>query len=163
MAKSSWYDTAQICKNGHLINAMAKSYPDSNQKFCQICGSETITNCENCKTPIRGSYHSSSMILLGVKFEIPKYCDNCGHSYPWTESKLQAAKQMVDLFEKLTPDEREVLKTNLDDLIRDSPQSEPSAYNFKKIMAKVGKESAGIMRGILVDIVSESIKKIIWP
>jgi hypothetical protein len=55
---NGWYDTAQICINGHIINSMSKSHPEHNKKFCDKCGAQTITNCPNCNAPIRGYYHA---------------------------------------------------------------------------------------------------------
>ncbi len=56
-----WYDTAQICINGHVINSMSKSHPEHNKKFCDKCGEPTITNCPKCNAPIRGHYHEPHM------------------------------------------------------------------------------------------------------
>ena len=53
----NWYDTAQICINGHVINSMSISHPEHNKKFCDKCGALTITNCPKCNTPIKGHYH----------------------------------------------------------------------------------------------------------
>ena len=58
----SWYDTAQICTNGHVVNSMSKSHPEHNRKFCDKCGAPTITNCQNCKAPIRGHYHEPPIV-----------------------------------------------------------------------------------------------------
>jgi len=52
-----WYDTAQICMNGHIINSMSKLHPEHNRKFCDKCGEPTITNCQKCNSPIPGHYH----------------------------------------------------------------------------------------------------------
>ena len=52
-----WYDTAQICMNGHVINSMSISHPEHNKKFCDKCGAPTTTNCPKCNTPIKGHYH----------------------------------------------------------------------------------------------------------
>ena len=46
------YDVAQICLNGHVINAYAKSEPNRNQKFCDECGASTMMQCEQCNTDI---------------------------------------------------------------------------------------------------------------
>jgi len=42
------YDVAQICLNGHVINTLAGSHPESNKKFCSNCGSMTIMRCLEC-------------------------------------------------------------------------------------------------------------------
>lgn len=152
------YDVAQICLNGHMVNSTAVSSPEFNEKFCQKCGAETITKCPFCTTPIRGYFHSTGVISL-AEDEIPSFCHNCGKSFPWTESKIQAAQEFADELEELTKEDRELLKKSLPDLVRETPQSKIAESRFKRIMSKVGKESIESMRSILVDILSETIRK----
>ena len=154
------YDVAQICINGHVINPSYSSFPQFNQKFCDTCGAPTIINCGYCNTTIRGRYHGHITI---AEFKPPSFCHECGKPYPWTESKLKAAKELSDEFENLTPEERETLKKSLDDIVRDTPQTPVASTRFKKIVAKAGKVAADGLRDILVDIASEAAKKIIWP
>ena len=33
--REHWYDTAQICTNGHIINSNARSEPEKNKDFCE--------------------------------------------------------------------------------------------------------------------------------
>ena len=163
--EDSWYDTAQICMNGHPINCMSVSSPEHNKKFCDRCGAKTITNCENCSTPIKGFYHNPWAIRPGnLSWFTPRsFCDNCGKPYPWTEAKLKAAQELSDELDNLSPEEREILKKSLDDIIRDTPQTTVAANRFKKLVAKAGKVAADGFRDILVDVLSEAAKKIIWP
>jgi hypothetical protein len=91
MGKDNWYDTAQICLNGHLINPWAVSSPERNQNFCGECGIKTITDCPHCKEAIRGRYHSRVFTLTA--FYPPKFCYHCGQPYPWTEAAIEAAKE----------------------------------------------------------------------
>ena len=51
------YDIAQICREGHVVNTMARDYPESNEAFCAKCGSATVTACDGCQAAIRGHYH----------------------------------------------------------------------------------------------------------
>jgi hypothetical protein len=51
--RDNWYDVAQICLNGHVINDSVKKYPQHNKKFCDKCGVATINNCPNCNTEIQ--------------------------------------------------------------------------------------------------------------
>ena len=55
--RDDWYDVAQICLNGHVINESVKEYPKFNKKYCDKCGASTITNCPNCHAEIQGEYH----------------------------------------------------------------------------------------------------------
>lgn len=156
----NWYDTAQICTNGHVINEQLVSSPHIDRKFCERCGAPTVTECLHCKATIKGIHHSE----FGTSgFTRPNFCPNCGKPYPWTEAKLKAAKELSDEFDNLSPEERETLKKSLDDIVRDTPQTPVAATRFKKLAAKAGKVAAGALRDILVDIASEAAKKLIWP
>src|ERR1035437_9563938 len=54
MAGQGWYDTAQICANGHLITAAANQNPERKQPFSLSCGAMTTTICPACGKPSRG-------------------------------------------------------------------------------------------------------------
>ena len=94
-------------------------------------------------------------------FTPPSFCHDCGKPYPWTEAKLKAARELTDLLENLSPEERDILKKTFDDIIRDTPQTAVAATKFKRIAAKVGKVAAEQLRQLIVDIASETAKKII--
>ena len=79
------------------------------------------------------------------------------------DSKLKAARDLSDELDNLTPDERDLLKKSLDDIVRDTPQTTVSALRFKKLAAKAGSIAASALKDILVDIASEAAKKVIWP
>lgn len=154
------YDVAQICINGHLVNSSSHSMPQFNEIFCKKCGSETTTKCSFCKENIRG-YYSSGAVSLAEE-SIPSFCHNCGKSYPWTESALKAAQELADELNELTDEDKDLLKKNLPDLIRETPNTKVAETRFKKVMLKAKKESVDAMRSILVDIISETIKKSIF-
>jgi len=158
----NWYDTAQICTNGHIITDTFITNPEESQKYCNKCGAPTITNCQNCKSPIRGFYHISG-VIYSSDLKLPSFCHECGKPYLWTEARLKAAKDLSDEIENLTPEERETLKKSLDDIVRDTPQTTVASTRFKKIAAKAGAVAASALKDILVDIASEAAKKVIWP
>ncbi|MBL7125718.1 MAG: DUF2321 domain-containing protein [Dehalococcoidales bacterium] len=179
----SWYDTAQICTNGHVINWMSVSRPDYNRGFCGKCGASTVTNCQYCNAKIMGYYHVGRFTIEEHKkrmreilhplpnatldyntgLTLPSFCSGCGKPYPWTETKLKAAQELSDEIENLSPEEREMLKKSLDDIVRDTPQTTVAATRFKKLVTKAGPVVADGFRKILVDVLSETAKKIIWP
>ena len=92
---------------------------------------------------------------------LPTYCPDCGKPYPWTEAKLKAARELTDLLEDLSTEEREILKKSFDDIMLDTPQTTVAATQFKRLAAKVGKIAAEQLRELVVDIASETAKKII--
>jgi len=161
----NWYDTAQICMNGHPINCMSVSSPEHNREFCRKCGAKTITNCENCSALIKGFYHDPWAIRPGnlSQFTPRSFCDNCGKPYPWTEAALKAAQELSDELENLNPEERNLLKKSLDDIVRETPQATVAVSRFKRLVAKAGPVAADMYREILLPLLSETAKKLIWP
>jgi len=59
----------------------------------------------------------------------------------------------------LTQEEKELLVKDVDIIIRDTPETIFSANRIKKILPKIGK----VIRDLIVDISSETAKKIILP
>lgn len=161
MIKKEGFDTAQVCKNGHLINQFAETNPGHNEKFCSLCGAETITTCQACQASIRGYRHSSGVFSL-APYNPPHFCHNCGRSFPWTETGLSAARDMIADFEQLSVEERESLSKSLDDLIRETPATPTAVMRFKRLAAKAGSVAADGLKTIMIEIVSEAIKKQIW-
>lgn len=158
----SWHDVAQICLNGHIINSSTKRSPQFNKKFCDRCGKAAITQCEQCSNPIQGHYHSPGLISVSEIFT-PAFCQNCGAAYPWTTVRLEAARELALELDGLNDTDKETLSQSIDDLIKDTPSTPVAATRFKNLLAKAGKEGASALRDILVDIASETAKKIIWP
>lgn len=154
----SYYDVAEICRNGHVTNSMARDFPKSNQAHCDKCGAATITACPKCQTPIRGYYHVPG-VIGGYDYSAPAFCFACGTPFPWTASGLEAARELADELDGLSNDDRHVLKLSLDELVREGPKTAVAETRFKRIMRQTGKEGIDAMRHILVDIVSESVKK----
>ena len=161
MREESHYDVAQICENGHVVNSMARDYPDSNQKHCDKCGASTIMVCPSCQTEIRGVYHVPSVIGF-YEYDAPAFCYECGKPFPWTTTRLHAAEDLVNELEDLTIDDRKSLKESLPDLVRETPSTRVAETRFKKIMQKVGKDGYESMRSLLTDIVSDVVRKAIF-
>ena len=93
----------------------------------------------------------------------PKFCLNCGTPYSWTDIKIKAAQELVLGLDNLTQVEKENLNKSLNDIIRDTPETTVAATKAKKLFAKAGRGVAEGFKNILVDIVSEAAKKMIWP
>jgi hypothetical protein len=163
-AGDAWHDTAQICLNGHVINREVKKSPEFNQKFCVRCGAEATTQCPKCKADIRGEYHGVDVfVITPANAPAPPFCIGCGAAYPWTQARLDAARELTMTLDALTPPEREMLAKSLDDLVRDTPRTTVAATLFKKAVAKAGGEAAGGFKDILISVVTEAAKKMLWP
>jgi hypothetical protein len=69
---------------------------------------------------------------------------------------------LADLLGELSPEEKEQLKMSLDDLVKDGPRTIVAQARFKRIVSKTGSEISAGFKDILVEIVSETVKKAIW-
>lgn len=154
------YDIAQVCLNGHVTNSSFKNMPEDNQEYCNKCGKKTITKCPHCDKNIRGQYWGGSFST--EQFIAPSYCQECGKPFPWTEIKINSAIEYSKEFGGLDNEEANDLENSIKDILSNTPRTQLGASRFKKIMAKVGSESASAIREIIIDVVSESAKKIIW-
>jgi hypothetical protein len=73
-----------------------------------------------------------------------------------------AAAESADMVEGLSAEERNQLRTDVGDLVRESPRTPVASTRFKKLRAKAGKGSLEVFRSILTDALSETVKKTIW-
>ncbi|KKL46225.1 hypothetical protein LCGC14_2347670 [marine sediment metagenome] len=156
------YDTAQVCRNGHVVNDMAATYPDYNQEFCETCGEATITACPQCNSPIRGHYHARG-VFDGPEYHPPAYCHNCGKPFPWAERALQAAIEMAIESGDLDADEQQQFRESVQEVAQDTPTAQLAGSRIARLLKKMGRVTGSAIRDILVDIASESAKKMIWP
>jgi hypothetical protein len=152
------FDEAVICNNGHAMNAYAKSNPDRNSRFCIKCGEKGIKKCSKCGRKIRGVFHSRES-GPSMNYEIPRFCHWCGTAYPWTELKMKQAQTIIEEVKGLNSKEKEELKTTVDEIFHDTNPTAP--YRFKELLKKVGKASGKMLYQLVVDISSETAKKIL--
>ncbi len=161
MAVSGTYDTALVCPNGHVVNGGTRNFPYNNKKFCPKCGEASVSKCTKCASPVQGNLDVPGALIPPIK-KGPSFCHECGHPFPWTDRRLQAAIELAGEVENLDKKERELLTKSLDDIIRDTANTPTAAARFKRLMGKVSKESAIAFRDLLVDIASETARKAIW-
>ena len=128
----TYYHTAMICMNGHVINLSADRNPFRNSDYCKECGEKTVTTCEKCSTPIRGVEHVNSIAGI-LSYNAPHYCHHCGQPYPWTEKKVMTAIQIFAEFGGLDEDTLKKTEDDLRNIAKDTPQSELSAMRIKRI------------------------------
>lgn len=156
-----FHDVALICLNGHVVNDRSRTSPQLNAKHCDKCGEPTIDSCPSCRKPIQGHYHSPH-VIVAFGSHAPRFCQECGKAFPWTERRLIAAKELANELEELTNDDKLKLQNSLDDLAREGPKVEPAKFRFTQIMKKVSREGYDMMKTVVTDIVSETVRKAIY-
>lgn len=154
-----YYRTAQICMNGHCITDSYDAYPQYGQNFCDQCGAPTITECPSCKAKIRGDYYEEGVCVLGSFFKSPAYCHQCGAPYPWTQTALDAAADLIKEDEELPAEQQELLLASLPDIIAETPRTNLAAVRVKKALLTAGKFTAEALRQFAIDFGCELAKK----
>ncbi len=156
-----YYDIAQVCLNGHMVNSRFRGSPEFSKRFCDKCGAETISRCPNCDMPIQGDYIVPGVIVLGDgPKSVPAYCRGCGKPFPWTQRRLQAIRELTEEADELD-DEREDLIESLPDLMTATPRTEVAATKWRKALATVGEHVGPALKELLVDIAAESAKRLL--
>jgi hypothetical protein len=151
-------DVAQVCVNGHVITSMYEFMPEHRQDFCDECGERTITSCLHCATNIKGA----SFAVLVLNFKVPLFCLNCGKPFPWTEARIEAAKEFAQEL-ALSVQDIESVTQDIEQLVRDTPRTIVAATRFKRIVGQAGVGTLDSFRDILIGIVVEGARRIIWP
>ena len=144
------YDVQQVCENGHQITDCYNISPEKRTKFCQACGAATLIACPNCDAEIQGAQIKVSQSWNEARFDrvrrtleshvsVPSYCTNCGEPYPWTESKIVTAIQILAEFGNLDEEEKKTIEQDVHNIAKDLPVAEISARRIKRIWDKGGK------------------------
>ena len=155
----SGYRNATICFNGHVMSI----YYANSQPYCSKCGKETYSYCEKCKAPIRGHYEVSGIVDLTGRYDKPYYCYNCGAPYPWTQRILDNAVELLSLEDELDEQTKQIIKEAIPTLMIESPDTPIAAAKFKNGMDKASQFAKNLFYQLLVDVISETAKKIIFP
>jgi hypothetical protein len=148
------HDVAQVCMNGHRVNSYSRTVSKYNSKFCTECGIAVIDSCQQCGGLIRGG----SLGRVVGRFKVPAYCQHCGKPFPWTDAALTAAKEYADELD-LNADEKEQLKSSIDDLTSDTARTPLAASRFKRFMSKATPEAGKALLQIVVSVATEEAKK----
>ncbi|MCI8348701.1 MAG: DUF2321 domain-containing protein [Firmicutes bacterium] len=146
------YD-ASICKNGHIISCTGSV----EQNFCSECGGKIYSTCDRCGSPIPGvpyDYQFSYHI-----YEHPNYCDECGAAYPWTQTAIDLASQILEEANELAELERKNLGELLPDLIVETPKTNLAIIRIKKVLAKAGDFTADALKQFIIDFGCELAKR----
>ncbi len=151
----------QICGNGHITSLDIEMY---SFRFCPQCGSQTFYSCPSCGEPIRGKYFEyDTLFVPEPPDQTPFYCHNCGKPYPWTQKIIDNAIELLSLDENLDSDTKSIIKNAIPNLLVDTPETPVSVAKYRSAMSKTGQIVKDSMRQLLIDIITESAKKIIYP
>ena len=132
--RTKGYDVAQVCLNGHVINERSEDHPEHNTKHCVDCGEKTITSCQECDWKIRGKSTIPGGLITGYVAPAPNYCIECGKPYPWTQRKLEAFRELVDVL-SLSQDHKTVLLDGVTHIIRDTTETNVTCVKFSNIIS----------------------------
>jgi hypothetical protein len=152
------YRVGQVCLSGHAITDAADAHPERQERRCSRCGAETILKCPKCAANIRGDYHVDG-VFGGGEWTPPRFCHECGQAYQWTQAKISTTNELIDELDELSDEDKVRLKSSVDELVRDAPSAEIAALRVKKAFLRLGKLSGDSLRQLLVDILSETAKK----
>jgi hypothetical protein len=89
------------------------------------------------------------------------FSGNCGTPYPWTERRVAAAAELVAEDETLNATEKDQLTASISEITSENPRTSLAATKFKKLAAKAGKGLGEALQKTLVDVLSESAKKVL--
>ena len=153
------YDVAQICLEGHVTAGSYGIHPQSNVKYCEICGEKTITKCLCCNADIRGQYHNSD-IALGSMYSAPNHCHNCGKSFPWIQSRIKLAKEFIEELE-LKPEDKNDLQNEIKNIVCDTQRTELACYKFKRIISTLSNEIQDLFKKIFITIVTDKANELL--
>lgn len=156
---SNWTDTALICLDGHIINNSMKDQPQLNKKHCPQDGKLTISKCPECHQPIAGEIHYSN-VVGAHDFKLPSFCIECGKSYPWTTAKQNAVKELAKELQ-LSIEDQKTLEISIDQIGKDNTQAQVGATKINRIMKSVTSTTGEILHKLIVDISSETAKKVL--
>lgn len=162
MAEINFYQ--EICLNGHLINKKSQKTVDP-KAFCEKCGDKVIVSCQECGKLIRGTSQIFD-INDGYPEKIftkPNYCRFCGEPYPWTKMILENAFDLISQDDNLSKNDKDLIKSYLPDLLKDTSKAPIVATKFKNLMTSATSVVKDMMYDIMIDVLSEPIKRTIYP
>jgi hypothetical protein len=155
---SGFYDVMQVCRRGHIITNVAANEPQHISEHCPVCGAPTLVKCERCQAPLRGLYCHEG--YLSVATDRQSYCYECGEPHPWTEERLQAAREFAGEVDGLSEKDRTQLAKSFEDIASDNPRTTLGVLRIKKYMAKVGKPVSDLLYKFAVDVASATAVKL---
>ena len=157
----NYITNGQICLNGHIISHNTKNIRVEN--YCSKCGSKTITACQQCSSPIKGGISYEDEYTYDFE-ECPKpqYCRDCGMPFPWTTKILTNSVALLALDEELPLEIKEIIRNAIPNLLVDTPDTPVAIAEYRQGIAKCSEIVRNSLYQLLVDVLSDSIKKALF-
>jgi hypothetical protein len=158
------YYTQEVCLNGHQIwtDSDRNSDPSPDQ-YCEDCGKRIICTCQKCTNPIDGEISRVDKYPIEINPSVPNFCKHCGEPYPWTVSIMNSTIELLNLDSSLSNSQIESVEKSIPDLLVDTPRTKVAAVRFKQLLSGTGSIVKDGLRELLVDVVSETAKKMLFP
>jgi hypothetical protein len=159
-----YFDIAQICLNGHVINSNYSKDPLFNKQYCDRCGERTITECPKCAQKIKGEYEDpqSHVAVIGFPYKPPSFCEYCGKAFPWTLRTLRAAREFTNTLD-LSDDQKNELKRDITDMVKNRPRAIVAAKRFKKTLEDKYNQIPAVYRDLLIVSLPAAVSHFLWP
>jgi REase_DpnII-MboI/Uncharacterized protein conserved in bacteria (DUF2321) len=93
-------DVMQVCRNGHVITDLLRTYPERGLTHCDRCGAATVECCLTCGRELPGAVYVPGLLPVGGR-QPPWYCATCGAPFPWADRPSPAAPGTLALLEPL--------------------------------------------------------------
>jgi hypothetical protein len=153
------HEPAQICRNGHCVNAWSRKSPERNRAFCRECGAATITECPSCHGIILGGED------LGMRASenVPKYCVHCGNPMPWMEDAFARTEELIDVIDDLSADEKRALKICLPDLVNETSATPVAALKTGKMIKKLEPHFRDAFKQIMYNLIAAKTQVLLKP
>jgi len=158
MNHADHYQTALICKMGHVIHDRARETMLQSRVQCPLCGAEGIYQCEHCQAFIRG-FNPQINAVDWQMGQAPKYCHQCGEPYPWIQEAIKTMVMIIDILNDLNEAEKTILSENITDLLELNSETDKAMAHVLDLSAKIKNTWGwGIFFEILKDLAPEDVK-----
>ena len=91
--------------------------------------------------------------------KFPSYCKHCGQPYPWTQQKLIALGEVIELMDELNESDKNNLKESAEIISTDNPRTQVGILKIKNVLGKVGKNVGDVVLNIIKEVASETALK----
>jgi hypothetical protein len=93
-------DVMQVCRNGHVITDLLRTFPERAVTHCDRCGAVTMECCPTCGHELPGAIVVPGLHPVGAR-PAPHYCERCGAAFPWTRQRHPPKRESLTILENL--------------------------------------------------------------